>query len=33
MAFRYKDCIKKGLLRKVPASIDKAKQSIKKAEK
>ena len=33
MAFRYKDCIEKGLLRKVPASIDKAKQSIKKAEK
>jgi len=33
MAFRYKDCIEKGLLRKVPASSEKAKQSIKKAEK
>jgi uncharacterized protein (UPF0332 family) len=33
MAFRYKDCIEKGLLRKIPASGDKAKQSIKKAEK
>ena len=33
MAFRYKDCIEKGLLRKIPASSDKAKQSIKKAEK
>jgi uncharacterized protein (UPF0332 family) len=33
MAFRYKDCIEKGLLRKVPASHDKAMQSINKAEK
>ena len=33
MAFRYKDCIEKGLLRKVLVSNDKAKQSIKKAEK
>ena len=33
MAFRYRDCIEKGLLRKIPASSDKAKQSIKKAEK
>lgn len=33
MAFRYKDCIEKGLLRKVLASSDKGKQSIKKAEK
>ena len=33
MAFRYKDCIEKGLLRKIPASNDKAKQSIKKADK
>jgi len=33
MAFRYKDCIEKGLLRKIPASNDKTKQSIKKADK
>ena len=33
MAFRYRDCIEKGLLRKIPASSGKAKQSIKKAEK
>lgn len=33
MAFRYKDCVEKGLLRKIPASYDKATQSISKAEK
>jgi uncharacterized protein (UPF0332 family) len=33
MVFKYKDCIEKGLLRKIPASEDKADRSIKKAEK
>ena len=33
MAFRYKNCIEKGLLRKIPASTDKAIRSINKAEK
>ena len=33
MAFRFKDCLEKGLLRKVPASKAKAFSSIKKAEK
>jgi len=33
MPFRYKDCIKKGLLRKIPSSKDKALRSLKKAEK
>jgi len=32
MAFDYKDCLGKGLLRKVPASKDKAFLSIKKAK-
>jgi len=32
MAFSYKDCIKEGLLRKIPPSEDKAKSSLKKAE-
>ncbi|MFC2062242.1 HEPN domain-containing protein [Elusimicrobiota bacterium] len=32
MAFRFKDCIDKGLLRKIPASSEKASMSIKKAE-
>jgi len=32
MVFRYKDCIAKGLLRKIPASLEKASMSIKKAE-
>ena len=33
MAFKYKDCLEKGLLRKIPPSKDKALGSIKKAEK
>lgn len=33
MAFRYKNCIEKGLLRKIPASKDKAIRSINRAEK
>jgi len=33
MVFKYKDCIEKGLLRKVPSSKDKALQSINKAKK
>jgi uncharacterized protein (UPF0332 family) len=33
MAFRYKDCIEKGLLRKIPASMDKAARSVTKAAK
>ena len=33
MAFNYNDCVKKGLLRKIPASKDKAFRSIEKAEK
>ncbi len=32
MPFRFKDCIEKGLLRKIPASEDNAVRSIKKAE-
>lgn len=32
MPFDYYDCIKENLLRKIPPSIDKAKQSIKKSE-
>jgi len=32
MAFDYKNCVEKGLLRKIPASEDKAHLSIKKAE-
>ena len=31
MPFNYNDCIKQGLLRKIPPSKDKAKQSLKKA--
>ena len=31
MPFNYNDCIDKGLLRKIPASKDKATQSLKKA--
>lgn len=33
MAFNYDDCVKKGLLRKIPVSKDKASRSIEKAEK
>ncbi|MEF9437592.1 MAG: HEPN domain-containing protein [Candidatus Mariimomonas ferrooxydans] len=33
VAFSYKDCIAKGLLRKIPASKDKASRSIRKSEK
>ncbi len=33
MAFSYKNCVEKGLLKKIPASYDKALQSINKAEK
>ena len=33
MAFKFDDCVKKGLLRKIPASKDKAERSIDKAEK
>ncbi len=33
MVFSYKDCLEKGLLRKIPPSRDKATGSIKKAEK
>ena len=33
MAFNYNDCVKKGLLRKIPESRDKALRSIEKAEK
>ena len=32
MAFNYNDCIKEGLLRKIPPSADKAFSSIKKAQ-
>ncbi len=32
MSLRYKNCIEKGLLRKIPASEDNAIRSIKKAE-
>lgn len=32
MQLRFKDCIEKGLLRKIPASIDNATRSINKAE-
>lgn len=32
MQFRFKDCIEKGLLKKLPASEDNAVRSIKKAE-
>jgi len=31
MLFNYNDCIKQGLLRKIPPSKDKARQSLKKA--
>ncbi len=33
MAFKFKDCVKKGLLRKIPASKGKAERSINKAKK
>ena len=33
MAFKYKECIEKGLLRKIPPSKDKSLRSIKKAER
>lgn len=33
MEFNYEDCIKEGLLRKIPPSQDKALRSIEKAEK
>jgi uncharacterized protein (UPF0332 family) len=33
MAFKYKDCLEKGLLKKIPPSKEKAFSSIKKAEK
>lgn len=33
MVFNYKECLEKGLLRKIPSSKDKAQRSIKKAEK
>lgn len=33
MAFKYKDCLEKRLLRKIPSSKDKGQRSIKKAEK
>lgn len=33
MAFSYKDCISKKLLKKVPPSTDKAERSIEKAKK
>ena len=33
MAFKYKDCLEKGLLRKNPSSKDKALRSVTKAEK
>jgi uncharacterized protein (UPF0332 family) len=32
MAFSYKDCIKEGLLRKIPPSRENAKSSLRKAE-
>jgi hypothetical protein len=32
MQFRFKDCIEKGLLKKLPASEDNAIRSINKAE-
>lgn len=32
MTFRYKECLEKGLLRRIPASKDKATRSMKKAE-
>lgn len=32
MSFDYNNCIKENLLRKIPPSIDKAKQSIKKSK-
>jgi uncharacterized protein (UPF0332 family) len=31
MSFNYNDCIRKGLLKKIPSSKDKATQSLKKA--
>lgn len=31
MLFNYNDCMRKGLLRKIPPSKDKATQSLKKA--
>jgi len=33
MPFNYEDCIKEGLLRKIPPSKDKAERSTKKAQK
>ncbi len=33
MAFRYRDCINKGLLRKIPPSHQKAEMSLTKADK
>ena len=33
MPFKYKNCIEKGLLRKIPASNDKASRSLSKAER
>lgn len=33
MAFRYEDCMEKGLLRKIPPSKDNALRSLRKAEK
>ncbi len=33
MIFKFDDCVKKGLLRKIPSSKDKANRSIDKAEK
>ena len=33
MAFKYKDCIESGLLRKIPPSKDKSFRSFRKAEK
>lgn len=33
MAFNYNDCVRSGLLRKIPPSRDKALKSIEKAEK
>lgn len=33
MAFRYKDCLEKGLIRKIPPSKENAERSFQKAEK
>ena len=33
MPFRFKDCIEKGLLKKIPASEDNAMRSINKSRK